>query len=83
MTAKSRLVAALLEAVSGQSRPDYIGTKVWSRDGNSCGVVTGTSLCRLEGCGGTRLHVKWAAGRRTYPCAKGCVTRGDDDLQIR
>ena len=82
MTGTSKLVAALLGAVSGRSRPDYVGSKVWSRDGNSCGVVTGTSLCRLEGCAGTRLHVRWPDGCRTYPCAKGCSVRADGDLQI-
>ena len=82
MTAKSKLVAALLEAVSGRSRPDYVGTRVWSRDGRACGVVTGTSLCRLESCGGARLHVRWPDGHRTYPCARGCSVRADGDLQI-
>lgn len=83
MTAKSKLVAALLEAVSGRSRPDYVGTRIWSREGSACGVVTGTSICRLEGCGGTRLHVRWPDGHRTYPCAKGCCARADGDLQIQ
>lgn len=83
MTTKNQLIAALLEAVSGRCRPDCVGTRLWSRDGRACGVVTGTSLCRLAGCGGTRLHVRWPDGRRTYPCAKGCLTRADGDLQIR
>ena len=82
MMAKSKLVAALLGAVSGRRRPDYVGTRIWSRGGHVCGTVTGTSLCRLEGCAGTRLHVRWPDGRRTYPCAKGCSVRADGDLQI-
>lgn len=60
----------------------YIGRMIWSRAGTVKGVVTDTSLCRLEGCGGTRLHVKWSDGRRSYPCARGCDARKNGDLQI-
>jgi hypothetical protein len=66
---------------------EYVGKKVYGRQGsefeNVAGEVTGTSLCRLEGCGGTRLHVKWPDGKRTYPCAKGCMVQVDGSLRIR
>lgn len=65
----------------------YVGKKVYGRAGTDCadeaGEVTNTSVCTLEGCGGTRLHVRWPDGTRTYPCAKGCTVRPDGDLQIR
>jgi hypothetical protein len=61
----------------------YIVKKVFSRNGKYAGVVTNTSRCTLDGCGGTRLHVKWPDGRRTYPCAKGCDALEDGSLQIR
>lgn len=28
--------------------------------------------CRLDGCTGMRIHVKWPDGKHTYPCSKGC-----------
>lgn len=58
-----------------------MGQRLWNRDGTIVGTITGTSLCRLEGCGGTRLHVRWPDHRRTYPCTKGCRGRADGDLQ--
>jgi hypothetical protein len=66
---------------------EHVGKKVYGRHGskleNVAGEITGTSLCRLEGCGGTRLHVKWPDGKRTYPCAKGCMVQADGSLRIR
>ena len=63
-------------------RTNYVGTKVWGRRGTKfeqiAGEVTNTSFCRLEGCGGVRLHVKWPGGKRTYVCTKGCSKEGQD-----
>lgn len=67
---------------SHQQPCTYVGKQLWNRDGTIVGIITGTSLCRLEGCRGTRLHVKWPDGKRTYPCAKGCRSRADRALQI-
>lgn len=84
----SRQVTDLLRAITGRTVADgqYVGKKVYGRKGTAfaavAGLVTGTSACRLEGCRGTRLHVKWPDGKRTYPCAKGCTTRDDGDLEI-
>lgn len=60
----------------------YLGKRLWNRDGTIVGTITGTNRCRLDGCGGDRLHVQWPDRRRTYPCAKGCRVRDDGDLQI-
>ena len=79
-------IKKLLNAVAGRPAAggdEYVGKQCWDRDGTIVGFITGTGLCRLAGCGGTALHVKWPDGRRTFPCAKGCISRGDGDLQIR
>jgi hypothetical protein len=47
---------------------------VVSRDGNDKGRLTGGSRnCRLEGCTGRRLEVRWPDGKLTWPCSKGMV----------
>lgn len=64
----------------------YVGKKVFGRKGTAfekvSGTITGVSLCSLGGCSGTRLHVKWPDGKRTYPCAKGCKVRKNGDMEI-
>jgi hypothetical protein len=83
-------VAAIVPAcvpAAFPNNPEYVGKKMFGRQGsqfeNVAGEITGTSFCRLEGCGGTRLHVKWPDGQRTYPCAKGCTVQADGSLRIR
>lgn len=50
------------------------GQLVRSRDGNSNGVATGaTHRCRLEGCTGRRITVRWGDGRITHPCSKAML----------
>lgn len=86
---KGAAVRQLLAAVTGKTVDDgvYVGKKVYGRKGTNfarvCGRVTNTSICNLEGCGGTRLHVRWPDGHRTYPCAKGCRTKKNGDMEIR
>ena len=47
------------------------------------GVATGGMfLCRLEGCGGVRVAVRWPDGRVTYPCTKGMTERMPGIWQI-
>lgn len=59
------------------------GTKVYSRDGASVGLTTGsTHRCQLEGCTGRRVTVKWPDGKITHPCTKGLETRADGAQQI-
>lgn len=46
--------------------------KVFSRDRRHIGRTTGsTRQCRLEGCPGTRIGVRWSDGRITWPCSNG------------
>lgn len=53
------------------------GVKVLSRGGSKEGVTTGGAhMCRLEGCRGMRIAVRWPGGRMTYPCTKGMSQRG-------
>ena len=44
--------------------------------------MTATRHCRLEGCTGLNLHVKWKNGKYTWPCTKGLKVRKDGHLQI-
>lgn len=54
------------------------GMKVWDRAGVVVGHMTGASFrCRLEGCGGLRITVKWPDGGLTHPCTKGVEVHKD------
>lgn len=47
-------------------------TPVYSADGKVVGKTTGGEYpCRMEGCRGTRLGVRWPDGKITYPCSNG------------
>jgi hypothetical protein len=49
-------------------------TRVASRDGALIGTLTGSAYrCRLEGCTGTRLGVRWPDRSITYPCSRGMM----------
>lgn len=49
-------------------------TVIYDRQGKTKGETTGGSYrCRLEGCPGIRLAVRWPTGRVTYPCTNGLV----------
>jgi len=62
---------------------NFIGKHIWCREGKDKGIITNcSSPCRLEGCNGIRLHVKWENGKRTYPCSMGVGDRPDGDYQI-
>ena len=59
------------------------GTRVYRRDGSVVGKATGgRSRCRLAGCMGTRLHVKWPDGALTKPCTRDMHQREDGAWQI-
>lgn len=48
------------------------GTRIFSHNKKFKGRTTGSGyLCRLEGCSGMRLTVKWEDGRISYPCTNG------------
>ena len=40
------------------------------REGKLLGEVRGTRRCRLAGCTGIQLVVRWPDGKRTYNCTK-------------
>jgi hypothetical protein len=45
---------------------------VISRDGEDKGLPTGGAYpCRLEGCMGVRIGVRWPDGSITFPCTRG------------
>jgi hypothetical protein len=51
-----------------------VGATIFTRDKKEKGkVVSHTSRTCHEGCGGTRLGVRWPDGRLTYPCSRGIV----------
>jgi hypothetical protein len=50
------------------------GTPILSRGGDAVGTATGsTHTCRLAGCRGVRVAVRWSNGKVTYPCSKGIL----------
>ena len=56
------------------------GTEIWSRDGGSKGVATGAQWkCRLDGCRGQRITVKWmdVTSRPviSHPCSEGITVK--------
>lgn len=65
---------------------NWIGKKVFGRRGgafeNVAGVVTNVRSCRMAGCTGIALCVKWPDGKRTFPCTKGCTEQADGSLRI-
>jgi len=60
----------------------YIGRKVYSRGGRSCGKVSSWRFCTLEGCTGIQLRVVWKNGKWTWPCTKGMKDLKDGHLQM-
>lgn len=56
---------------------------VESRDGSERGELSGATFpCRMDGCTGKRMTVKWPDGKRTYPCSKGLDHIDDKTLRI-
>lgn len=59
------------------------GTVIYSRDGAIAGRATGsTHKCRLDGCRGVRVSVKWPDGQNTFPCSGGLTAAGDGEWII-
>lgn len=60
------------------------GTPVLSRNETYTGTVCGAAFdCRLEGCRGVRIPVRWDHQKqRTYPCTKGMEERSDGTWKI-
>jgi len=53
-----------------------------SRDGTRTGNGVGWRHCRLDGCGGHCIIVRWPDGKRTEPCLKGCKFVSKNVVQI-
>jgi hypothetical protein len=57
--------------------------KVRSRDGRLTGRVRGERGCKLAGCRGLQLAVRWSDGKLTWPCTKSLVhTRQPGTLKL-
>ena len=73
--------------MNNENGKPVLGRRVYGRKGSEFesiyGTVTGSSACHIESCRGTRLHVKWPDGKRTYPYLTGCIERANGDLEIK
>jgi len=57
------------------------GATIIAGDGKTKGSATGGGYhCRLEGCRGWRIGVRWADGDITFPCSKGMILVGEDRI---
>lgn len=55
-----------------------------SRDGTEQGEITNLHAypCRMMGCTGMRISVRWPDGKHTFPCSKGCTQLDDHTWKI-
>jgi hypothetical protein len=57
--------------------------KVWNREKTEYGSPTGgTRKCRMEGCLGMCIAVRWPDGSLTWPCTRGMSTLTQDEMKI-
>jgi len=57
--------------------------RVFARNGRTRGrIVGGGDRCKLEGCPGVRISIRWPDGSLTRPCSEGLSTRKDGHYQI-
>lgn len=86
MTTKRNTREAAAKTINASFRTDVselMGKRVYSRDGKQWGTVIGFRPCTLDGCGGTRLCVRWIDSKLSWPCLKGMEFRDDGHLKIR
>ncbi len=58
-------------------------TIIYDSKGEEHGTTTGGKYpCRLDGCTGQRIGVRWPDGSITFPCSQGLKYRDDGHLQI-
>jgi len=57
---------------------------VYSRDGKQKGrVLDGERICKMDGCSGIRLAVRWFRDLHiSWPCVNGMTVRPDGQWQI-
>ena len=59
------------------------GTKIWDSHGRRFGLATGSiRQCKLEGCTGLRVYIKWPEGHMTMPCSKRLLEQADGSYRI-
>lgn len=64
-------------------KPQTEPVVVWSKDRVEQGRATGGEReCRMEGCRGRRIVVKWPNGKITHPCTKGMRAISDTEWEI-
>ena len=57
--------------------------KVTSSNGKEKGICTGNAYhCRMIGCKGLRVGVRWPDGKITFPCTEGMKTYKNGDMKI-
>lgn len=61
---------------------DQLKNTVTAGNGETKGKVVGTRRCRLEGCLGRCIGVRWPDNKLTWPCTKGMKSLGDGNWQI-
>ena len=55
------------------------GAEITAGDGRTKGNATGGGYhCRMEGCRGWRIGVRWKDGSITFPCSKGMLLSHGD-----
>lgn len=57
--------------------------QVFDQAGTTAGLATGANhACRMDGCSGQRVSVRWPDGALTFPCSRGLIARADGSRQI-
>lgn len=83
IVAKDQVERAALSEREWSERLSTPGAKIYNREGTEAGEATGgTRFCRLEGCTGRRIYLRWPDKKITYPCSEGIVERADGNFQI-
>ena len=54
-----------------------IGSPFLTREGDVEGKVVGYQHCRMEGCHGQRIGVRWPNGKLTWPCSLCCTANAE------
>lgn len=71
-TTPEEILTDLRDALGIRKPETEAGVTVYSRDKKLKGKTTGAAYrCRMEGCMGIRIVVKWQDGHKTHPCSKG------------
>lgn len=60
-----------------------LASKVWNTTKTEYGIPTGsTRECKLEGCSGVRIAVRWPDGELTWPCSRGMSSVSEFEMRI-